>query len=106
MVQVRAFIALDLTHISEANAKLRGIQSAGAAVIWRLDGLNAPHINESASCWTLLAGSLLCALPLILCKVKNHVAIEEDISFSNQTYTVIAPDYEGKAMDGYGDVTL
>jgi len=86
--------------------ELRGIQSAGAAVMWRIDGLNAPYMNEFASCWALLAGSLLCALPLILFRVKDESDAQRDIAFSDQTYAEVAPDVEGKTVDGYGDVTL
>lgn len=45
----------------------KGIQSAGAAIIWRLDGLDnpPPYMNLFASCWALLTGSLLIALPVI-----------------------------------------
>ncbi|QDS74802.1 hypothetical protein FKW77_002207 [Venturia effusa] len=65
----------------------KGIQSAGAAIIWRLDGLNnpPPYMNLFASCWILLAGSLVMALPVMLLKIKNTVPIEEDLVFSDET---------------------
>jgi len=69
----------------------KGIQSAGAAIMWRLDGTKKPFINIFASCWALLAGSLLIALPVILTKIKNHVTIEEDLKFSDETYEEVAP---------------
>jgi len=45
----------------------KGIQSAGAAIIWRLDGIHSapPYMNLFASCWALLAGGLLIAAPVI-----------------------------------------
>jgi hypothetical protein len=71
----------------------KGIQSAGAAIIWRLDSLKIPFMNEFASCWALLAGGLLFALPVILMKVKDSVPLEEDIQFSDETIAdVVATD--------------
>jgi len=69
----------------------KGIQSAGAAIMWRLDGVKKPYINLFASCWALLGGSLLIALPVILTKIKDHVTIEEDLKFSDETYQDVAP---------------
>ena len=69
----------------------KGIQSAGSAIIWRLDGVKKPYINLFASCWALLGGSLLIALPLILTKIKDYVTIEEDLKFSDETYQDVAP---------------
>lgn len=69
----------------------KGIQSAGAAIIYRIDALEAPFMNEFASCWGLLAGSLLIALPLILIKVKDTVPLEEDIKFSDETIEEVMP---------------
>jgi hypothetical protein len=65
----------------------KGIQSAGAAIIWRLDGLKHPpsYMNLFASCWILLAGSLVIALPVMLLKIKDTVPIEEDLKFSDET---------------------
>jgi hypothetical protein len=63
----------------------KGIQSAGAAIIWRLDSLEIPFMNEFASCWALLAGGLLFALPVILLKIKDTVPVEEDLKFSDET---------------------
>lgn len=63
----------------------KGIQSAGAAVIWRLDGMHTPYMNLFASCWILLAGSLVMALPVILRKIKDTVPVEEDLKFTDET---------------------
>jgi hypothetical protein len=65
----------------------KGIQSAGAAVVWRLDGFGHPpaYMSMFASCWILLAGSLVIALPVMLLKIKNTVPIEEDLKFSDET---------------------
>jgi hypothetical protein len=69
----------------------KGIQSAGSAVIWRLDSNNVPLMNLLASCWALLAGGLIFALPLILTKIKDHVTLEEDLKFSDETVEDVAP---------------
>ena len=63
----------------------KGIQSAGAAIIWRLDGLKTPYMNLFASCWVLLAGSLVIALPVMLLKIKDTVPVEEDLKFTDET---------------------
>jgi hypothetical protein len=65
----------------------KGIQSAGAAIVWRLDGLKNPpaYMNLFTSCWILLAGSLVMALPVLLFKIQNTVPIEEDLKFSDET---------------------
>jgi hypothetical protein len=44
-----------------------------------------------ASCWALLAGGLIFALPLILTKIKDHVTLEEDLKFSDETIEDVAP---------------
>jgi hypothetical protein len=75
--------AHSLTNISQ--------QSAGSAVIWRLDSNKVPYMNLFASCWGLLAGGLIFALPLILTKIKDHVSLEEDLKFSDETVEDVAP---------------
>ena len=63
----------------------KGIQSAGAAIMWRIDDLKAPYMSEFASCWGLLLGSLLFAAPIIYLYVKDHVDLEEDLKFTDET---------------------
>ncbi|KAF2718847.1 MFS general substrate transporter [Polychaeton citri CBS 116435] len=63
----------------------KGIQSAGAAIIWRMDGLGISYTSEFASTWALLAGSLVIAAPVMWIKIKDHVSVEEDIRLSDQT---------------------
>ena len=83
----------------------KGIQSAGAVIIYRIDALKAPFMNEFASSWALLAGSLLLAAPLIWIKIQDTVPMEEDLKFTDETFedvkpTVVdepAPEVEGKA---------
>lgn len=75
----------------------KGIQSAGAAIIYRIDALHAPFMNEFASCWALLAGSLLLAAPLIWLKILDTVPIEEDLKFTDETYEDVKPMIGGEA---------
>lgn len=63
----------------------KGIQSAGAAITWGLDRQEIPYMNMLASCWGLLAGSLVVALPVMIWKIKDTVTIEEDLKFSDET---------------------
>jgi hypothetical protein len=63
----------------------KGIQSAGGAITWRIDALGIAYMDYFASCWALLAGSLLCALPVILLKIKDTVPVEEDLKFTDET---------------------
>ena len=71
----------------------KGIQSAGAAVFWRLDGLKKPYETIFGATWGLLAGSLLIAAPLIVLRIKDTVSIEEDLKFSDETIDdVVAPN--------------
>ncbi|KAL8864076.1 MAG: hypothetical protein Q9198_010111, partial [Flavoplaca austrocitrina] len=59
--------------------------------MFRIDALKAPFMNEFASCWGLLAGSLLVALPLIMLKVQDTVPLVDDIKFSDETIEEVMP---------------
>lgn len=63
----------------------KGIQSAGAAIISRIDALKAPYMNEFAASWALLAGALLIAAPVIILKIRDTVPLEDDLKFSDET---------------------
>ena len=69
----------------------RGIQSAGASVVWAMDYHKVPFMHIFGSCWGLLAGSLLIALPTIMFKVRPTVPIEDDLKFSDESYEEVAP---------------
>lgn len=71
----------------------KSIQSAGAAIAWRLDDLIVSYMNLFASCWILLAGSLLVALPVMLLKIKDTVPIEEDDKFTDETMDDVVGHY-------------
>ncbi|KAF2226459.1 major facilitator superfamily domain-containing protein [Elsinoe ampelina] len=79
----------------------KGIQSTGAAIIWRLDALKIPYMNEFASCWALLAGSLLIAAPVIYVRIKDHVDLEEDLKFSDETKAEVVAHGGTKSADDH-----
>lgn len=68
-----------------ASGFYKGIQSAGAAIFWRLDGLKKPYNTIFGATWGCLAASLLIAAPVILTRVKDSVPIEQDLKFSDET---------------------
>ncbi|ODV97549.1 hypothetical protein PACTADRAFT_83019 [Pachysolen tannophilus NRRL Y-2460] len=72
------------------NGFYKGIQSAGAAIIWRIDAMEKPYINIFASSWALLGASLLIAAPLIFRDITNHTEIEKDLADSDETIQDIA----------------
>ena len=77
----------------------KGIQSAGAAIMWRLDGMDNPpsYMAMFGSCWGLLAGSLIIALPVMLLKIKDSVSVEDDLRFSDETVEDV---YSHKKSEG------
>lgn len=60
----------------------KAIQSAGAAVVWRLDNLGTSYMTMMALNWGLLGGSLLLALPVVYYKVRDSVDDAEDVHFT------------------------
>lgn len=60
------------------SAIYKSIQSAGAAICWRLDYYKIPYMNMFASCWALTGGSLLIAVPLVFFMIENHTNAEDD----------------------------
>lgn len=56
----------------------KGIQSAGAAIAWRLDAVHTPYMSMFASSWVLVQGSLLIAVPLIFFMISDTTAFEDD----------------------------
>lgn len=60
----------------------KGIQSAGNAIVWRLDAMGIEYMNIFASAWALLAASLLISAPLVWWKVKETTDPEDDAMFT------------------------
>ncbi len=69
----------------------KGIQSAGAAIIYRVDALKVPFANIFASSWALLAAALLIAAPLIFTRIPDTVPVEADLAFTDETYEDVKP---------------
>jgi hypothetical protein len=56
----------------------KSIQSAGAAVIWRVDALKAPFQAIFVSSWGLCGAGLIVAFPVILTKIRETNIRKED----------------------------
>ncbi|KAJ9149227.1 Major facilitator superfamily transporter [Pleurostoma richardsiae] len=69
----------------------KGIQSAGAAIFWRLDALKKPYDTMFGATWGCLGGALVFAAPIIFLKIKDTVTLEEDLKFSDETIEDVAP---------------
>ena len=88
---------MSLTSIS---GFYKGIQSAGAAIFWRLDGIGKPFDTIFGATWGCLAASLLIAAPVIFMRIQDTVSIEEDLKFSDETIEdVIAGPKDKKVID-------
>ncbi|KAH6657595.1 major facilitator superfamily domain-containing protein [Truncatella angustata] len=69
----------------------KGIQSAGAAIFWRLDNLGTEYMTEFAATWGVCAAALLIAAPIIFLRITDTVSIEDDLKFSDETVEDVAP---------------
>lgn len=56
----------------------KGIQSAGAAIAWRLDAIETPYMTMFASSWALAIAGLLIAAPLNWFYITDHTDAEKD----------------------------
>lgn len=69
----------------------KGIQSAGAAIAPAIDNRRVSYMTNLATCWGLLAGSLIVAAPVIFSRVRDTTPLEEDLRFSDETLAEVAP---------------
>jgi len=69
----------------------KGIQSAGSAVMWAIDSHKVSYMGEFASNWGLLCGAIVFAAPVIFFKIKDHIAIEEDLAGTDETLADVLP---------------
>jgi hypothetical protein len=69
----------------------KGIQSAGAAVMWSLDSHKLSYKGEFISNWVLLASSCVIAAPVIFLKIKDHSTVEEDLVGTDETLADVLP---------------
>ncbi len=71
---------------------LQGHPVAGAAIFWAIDSRSeTTYMAEFASSWGLLAGALVIASPVIFLKIEDHVTVEEDLRFSDETLADVLP---------------
>jgi hypothetical protein len=56
----------------------KSIQAVGATTITALDADKYPFISEFASSWALMAGALICALPVFIWRIKDTEIMESD----------------------------
>lgn len=69
----------------------KGIQSAGAAIAWRIDAMEYPYLTQFAITWSLLAGSLVVAAPVIFLNIKEATSIDDDLIDTDLNYADIMP---------------
>ncbi|KAJ1338115.1 N-acetylglucosamine transmembrane transporter [Microdochium nivale] len=69
----------------------KGIQSAGAAIFWRLNGVGVSYNALFGATWGVCATSLLIAAPIIWSKIKDTTDIEEDLKFSDENIEEVLP---------------
>lgn len=67
----------------------KGIQSAGAAIAWRLDAYGTAYMSMFASSWALVQGSMVIAIPLIFFMVTDHTEEEEVNILEDDDFTPI-----------------
>ncbi|KAK4238366.1 major facilitator superfamily domain-containing protein [Achaetomium macrosporum] len=77
----------------------KGIQSAGAAIFWRLDSLKTPFNTMFGATWGVVAAALLIAAPVIFMRIKDTVSLEEDLKFSDETIEDVAPAKDVAVMN-------
>lgn len=77
----------------------KGIQSAGAAVMWSLDSRKTSFLGEFISNWALLIFSIICAAPVIFLKIKDHVSVEDDLVGTGETLADVLPPGRAEKRD-------
>ena len=70
----------------------KGLQSAGAAIVWRLDALAIPYMSELGSSWGLCLAGLIFAAPVVWFKIQDTIPLEVDLAFSDETVEEVAPN--------------
>lgn len=69
----------------------KGLQSAGSAVMWSLDKNELSFMNEYASNFGLLCGSILIAAPVVFLKIRDTISVEEEIEGTDETLEDVLP---------------
>lgn len=63
----------------------KGLQSAGVAVFWDLDYRALAVTDMFGATWGVIGAGLIIAFPVIWFRIKDTVAVEEDLKFSDET---------------------
>ncbi|TIB67974.1 MFS general substrate transporter [Wallemia mellicola] len=79
----------------------KGLQSAGAAIIWAIDG-QIGSLGALSSSWAFMAGGLLLALPMVWWRIKPHTTIEDETMVRNID-DVNQAIHESELSNGLGD---
>ncbi|KXN84830.1 hypothetical protein AN958_12124 [Leucoagaricus sp. SymC.cos] len=75
----------DAAKLAYMSGFYKSLQSAGAAGMWRADAVKLPYMNIFLSTWVLLLVGLVCALPMIHWRVKDHTEESEDLPYVHQS---------------------
>ncbi|KAI8455356.1 major facilitator superfamily domain-containing protein [Phakopsora pachyrhizi] len=68
----------DPRELSSLVGFYKGIQSAGAAVIYRIDANQASYKAIFISSWSLLGVGLIALIPILVYRVRNYTALDEN----------------------------
>ena len=60
----------------------KGLQSAGAAIIWAIDGKIGSE-KALATSWGLMAGGLLLAIPMVWLRIKSRTSLDDETMVRN-----------------------
>ncbi|KAH8922998.1 MFS general substrate transporter [Atractiella rhizophila] len=72
-------VSNDVRRLAHLAGFYKGIQSAGAAGVWRLDAEKKSYMSIFGSTWGLCAGSLVLMLPFLISRVTEHTNAEDEI---------------------------
>ncbi|KAF6765903.1 MFS general substrate transporter [Ephemerocybe angulata] len=93
----------DPAKLAHFSGLYKSLQSAGAAGIWRADGVKVPFKNIFLSTWILLVVGLALVLPMIHLRVREHTELEDEtLARMDDSGKVVAVD---EIKDTPGPVT-
>lgn len=85
--------------LSHYSGLYKSLQSAGAAVVWRLDGLKISYHSMYLSTWLILVVSLLTTVYVAFFKVLDHSEDEPVVLDALKDVDVIEEGYGTMAVD-------
>jgi len=78
--------------LSHYSGWYKSIQSAAAAVVWRLDGLKISYRSMYLSTWGILIGSVLCTSFVAFTKVQEHSKDEVPVFVASSMEPTFDPE--------------